>query len=65
LNSSEDEERFGWNAALAIMLFFSATTIVLRLFGLFPFQDVFSVSLIGLPTVFLLVGRRGFNRRES
>jgi len=65
MRSSEDDERFGWNAALVIMLFFSGTTIVLRVLGLFPFQDAFAISLIGLPTGFLLLGRRGFNGRES
>ncbi len=41
---------------MAVMLFFSLVTIILRIFGLFPFQDTFAVSLVGIPTVVLLVG---------
>jgi hypothetical protein len=41
---------------LEVMLFFSFTTIVLKVFGLFPFQDVFALALVGIPTVVLLVG---------
>ena len=38
------------------MLFFSLVTVILRLLGEFPFQDVFAVALVGIPTVVLLVG---------
>ena len=38
------------------MLFFSLVTIVLRILGLFPFQDVFAIALIGIPTIVLVVG---------
>ena len=38
------------------MLFFSLVTIVLRSLGLFPFQDVFAIALVGIPTIVLLVG---------
>ena len=41
---------------MEVMLFFSVVTIVLRVFGLFPFQDVFALALVGIPTVVLLVG---------
>ncbi len=60
----EDDERFSWNLALGIMLFFSGVTVVLRVFGLFPFQDVFAIALVGIPTVLLLIGRYGLNRRN-
>jgi hypothetical protein len=50
------DEEFAWKAALEIMLFFSLATLVLRVFGLFPFQDVFAVALVGIPTLVLLVG---------
>jgi len=38
------------------MLFLSLVTIVLRVLGLFPFQDVFAIALIAIPTLVLLVG---------
>ena len=50
------DEEFAWRTALEIMLFFSLVTIVLRILGLFPFQDVFAIALVGIPTIVLLVG---------
>jgi len=38
------------------MIFFSIVTAILRFLGVFPFQDVFAVALVGIPTVVLLVG---------
>jgi len=52
----ESDERFAWKTALGVMLFFSLVTVILRLLGEFPFQDVFAVALVGIPTVVLLVG---------
>ena len=52
----ESDERFAWKAALGVMLFFSILTVLLRLLGIFPFQDVFALALVGIPTVVLLVG---------
>ncbi len=50
------DEEFAWRTALEVMLFLSLVTIVLRVFGLFPFQDIFAIALIGIPTVVLLAG---------
>lgn len=50
------DEEFAWKAALEIMLFISLVTVVLRVLGMFPFQDVFAVALVGIPTLVLLVG---------
>jgi len=52
----ESDERFAWKAALGVMIFISIVTAILRLLGAFPFQDVFAVALVGIPTVVLLVG---------
>jgi len=38
------------------MIFFSIVTAILRFLGVFPFQDVFAIALVGIPTVVLLVG---------
>ncbi len=60
MNSSaterESDERFAWRAALGVMIFFSIVTTTLRFLGVFPFQDVFALALVGIPTVVLLVG---------
>ncbi len=53
----KEDERFAWNAALAVMAFFSLITVILRFLGLFPFQDVFALALVGIPTLVLLLGR--------
>jgi hypothetical protein len=55
MNHGSDEE-FAWKAALGIMLFFSFSTVVLWVLGLFPFQPVFAFALIGIPTLVLFVG---------
>ncbi len=55
-DNRENDERFAWRAASAVMLFFSAATIILRFFGMFPFQDVFAVALVGIPTFMLVMG---------
>ena len=38
------------------MIFFSIVTATLRVLGVFPFQDVFAIAIVGIPTVVLLVG---------
>jgi hypothetical protein len=38
------------------MILLSIITLILRFLGIFPFQDVFAVALVGIPTVVLLVG---------
>ena len=50
------DEEIAWKAALGFMLFISLVTIVTRVLGIFPFQDVFAIALVGIPTLGLLVG---------